>query len=110
MDVGEGPLSKKYFQELRFEIDKIVSDQVVPGMSAMILYEGDVVFQHTRGVLDVETKSLISEDSLFRIYSMTKPITAVATLLLLEDGKLELEDPVDRYFPDWTQMSAYENG
>ena len=110
MDVGEGSLSKKYFQELRFEIDKFVSDQVVPGMSAMILHEGNVVFQHTRGLLDVETKSLISEDSLFRIYSMTKPITAVATLLLLEDGKLELEDPVDRYFPEWTQMRAYENG
>ena len=108
--MSEGTLSKKYFQELRFEIDKLVSDKVVPGMSAMVLYEGNVVFEHARGLLDVETKSMISEDSLFRIYSMTKPITAVATLLLQEDGKLELQDPVVRYFPEWSQMRAYENG
>ena len=105
----EGSLTK-HFQELRFEMDQLVANQNVPGISAIVLQDGKIIFQHFCGLLDVESKVQLSEESLFRVYSMTKPITAVAILMLVEEGKLDLDDPVARYFPEWNQLSAYEDG
>ena len=107
--VKEGSLTN-HFQELRFEMDQLVANQNVPGISAIVLQDGKIIFQHFCGLLDVESKVQLSEESLFRVYSMTKPITAVAILMHVEEGKLDLDDPVARYFPEWNQLSAYEDG
>ena len=71
----------------------------VPGAVVMLARNGRVVYQEAFGTLDPKTGAPMRMDSIFRIYSMTKPITAVAVLMLMEEGKLRLGDPVSRFLP-----------
>jgi CubicO group peptidase (beta-lactamase class C family) len=60
-------------------------------------------------MLDIEAGKLVQPDSIFRIYSLTKPITALALLILLEEGKLRLDEPITKYFPTLRKMKVYQN-
>jgi CubicO group peptidase (beta-lactamase class C family) len=71
----------------------------IPGAVVMIARDGKVVYHEAFGVLDPETGAPMRKDSIFRIYSMTKPVTGVAVLMLMEEGKLRLTDPVSKYLP-----------
>ena len=73
--------------------------QRLPGAVVMIARNGRVVYHEAFGVRDPETGAPMQKDSIFRMYSMTKPITGVAVLMLMEEGKLRLSDPVSRYLP-----------
>ena len=85
-------------------MDALVEAREFPGMAAIIARHGQVVFEHSTGLLDVETGAPMANDSLLRIYSMTKPVTSVAAMILVEDGKLELDAPVAKWFPSWGEM------
>jgi CubicO group peptidase (beta-lactamase class C family) len=91
-------------------IDSLVADGAFPGMAAMIARRGQVVFEHHAGLLDVETGAPLQAGSLLRVYSMTKPITSVAAMLLVEEGRLELDAPVTRFFPEWKGMQVFVDG
>jgi CubicO group peptidase (beta-lactamase class C family) len=71
----------------------------LPGAVVMIARHGKVVYYEAFGVRDPATGAPMQKDSIFRIYSMTKPITGVAVLMLMEDGKLRLSDPISEYLP-----------
>src|SRR6478752_368705 len=71
----------------------------LPGAVVMIARHGKVVYYEAFGVRDPATGTPMQKDSIFRIYSMTKPITGVAVLMLLEEGKLRLSDPISEYLP-----------
>jgi CubicO group peptidase (beta-lactamase class C family) len=71
----------------------------VPGAVVMIARHGKVVYYEAFGVRDPATGAPMRKDSIFRIYSMTKPITGVAVLILMEEGKLRLSDPISKYLP-----------
>jgi CubicO group peptidase (beta-lactamase class C family) len=71
----------------------------IPGAVVMIARDGKVVYHEAFGVRDPATGAPMRKDSIFRIYSMTKPVTGVAVLMLMEEGKLRLTDPVSRYLP-----------
>ena len=71
----------------------------LPGAVVMIARHGKVVYQEAFGVRDPATGAPMRMDSIFRIYSMTKPITGVAVLMLMEEGKLRLGDPISNYLP-----------
>ncbi len=71
----------------------------LPGAVVMIARHGKVVYDEAFGVRDPATGAPMQKDSIFRIYSMTKPITGVAVLMLMEEGKLRLSDPISRYLP-----------
>ena len=71
----------------------------LPGAVVIIARDGKVVYHQAFGMRDPATASPMQKDSIFRIYSMTKPITAVAVLMLMEEGKLRLGDPVSRFLP-----------
>ena len=68
-----------------------------PGFVSAVARKGKVVHYETIGFADLETGESLKKDSLFRIYSMSKPITGVALMILLEEGKLRLNDPVSLY-------------
>ena len=91
-------------------MDGLVAQGEFPGMLAMIARRGSVVFEHAVGTLDVETGAPLAMDSLMRIYSMTKPITSVAAMMLVEDGKLLLDAPVSVHFPEWKELKVLEEG
>ncbi len=77
-----------------------------------ILRRGETVFSERYGSMDLEGQRPLPEDAVFRIYSMTKPIIAVAVLMLAEQGKLALQDPVAKFIPEFSdaQVSAHTNG
>lgn len=82
-------------QWLQTEIDA----KRVPGSVVMVVRQGQVVYSDVRGQQDPDKGTPMAADSLFRIYSMTKPLVSVATMMLVEEGKLVLEAPVARYIP-----------
>ena len=68
----------------------------IPGAIMLIQQHGQPVYFENFGVRDVATKLPMTADTIFRIYSMSKPITSVAAMMLVEDGKLSLDDPVSK--------------
>ena len=71
----------------------------LPGAVVMIARNGRVAYHQAFGLRDPATGAPMREDSIFRMYSMTKPITGVAVLMLMEEGKLRLSDPISKYLP-----------
>ena len=99
-------MSTEGLEALRAELDRVVAAGEWPGVTAMVARRGKVVFAHASGLLDVQTGAQARLDSLMRIYSMTKPMTSVAAMMLVEDGALGLDDPVFRFFPAWKNMTV----
>ena len=77
-----------------------------PGFISAVARKGKVVHYETIGFSDLETQEPLKKDSLFRIYSMSKPITGVALMILLEEGKLRLNDPVSLYIPEFAETKV----
>jgi CubicO group peptidase (beta-lactamase class C family) len=71
----------------------------IPGAVVMIARDGKVVYHEAFGVRDPATGAPMQKDSIFRMYSMTKPVTGVAVLMLMEEGKIRLTDPISKYLP-----------
>ena len=71
----------------------------IPHISILAHKNGKEIFRHTYGNADIESKTKINKDSIYRIYSMTKPVTGVAVMQLVEQGKLRLADKVSLYIP-----------
>src|SRR5258708_31402959 len=78
----------------------------IPGAIMLIQQHAQPVYFENFGVRDVATKLPMTADTIFRIYSMSKPITSVAAMMLVEDGKLSLDDPVSKYIPAFTEMKV----
>jgi CubicO group peptidase (beta-lactamase class C family) len=80
----------------------------LPGAVVMLARNGKVGYAESFGTQDPETRTAMSQDSMFRIYSMTKPITSVATMMLWEEGRFRLGDPVHAYLPALKDMRVME--
>ena len=74
---------------------------MLPGAILLIARNGKIAYFEAVGALDPQTEAPMTKDAIFRIYSMTKPITSVAAMMLVEDGKLALADPVAKYIPEF---------
>jgi CubicO group peptidase (beta-lactamase class C family) len=74
-----------------------VASGKIPGAVILVQQHGDPVYFQSFGLRDIATKIPMSPDTIFRLYSMSKPITSVAAMMLVEDGKLKLDDPVSKY-------------
>ena len=79
--------------------ERYVNEGKLPCAQVQIVQEGDVVLRHSTGMADIESSKPLGDDSIFRIYSMTKPITSIALMQLYEQGKFLLEDPVEKFLP-----------
>ena len=79
---------------------------VIPGAVLMIVRNGKVAYFESVGVLDPETKAPMRKDAIFRIYSMSKPITTVAVMMLAEQGKITLDEPIAKYIPSFKDMKV----
>lgn len=87
---------------LQAEVDR----QRLPGAVALIARHGKVVLFDSVGALDPVTQTKMTKDAIFRIYSMTKPIVSVATMMLMEQGHLLLSDPVAKYLPEYAAQKV----
>jgi CubicO group peptidase (beta-lactamase class C family) len=81
-----------------------VDEQRLPGGIGLIARKGKIVFFETWGYQDRESKKPMRKDSIFRMYSMTKAVTGVAAMMLAEEGKFFLNDPVSKFIPEMANM------
>ena len=79
----------------------------LPGYLVMVARRGQLAYLHHYGLADVERQQPIAQDTIFRIYSMTKPITSVALLQLYEQGCFQLDNPVSRFIPAFKDLDVY---
>ncbi len=80
------------------------------GVITLIARHGKIVHFDAYGKADLEAGTPMKTDSLFRMYSMTKPVTSTALLMLFEEGKFQLDDPLDKYFPEFKDLQVYVSG
>ncbi|MEM7364874.1 MAG: serine hydrolase domain-containing protein [Pseudomonadota bacterium] len=78
-----------------------------PGTTTLVARHGKVAHLSFQGKSDVENDANVARDTIFRIYSMSKPITSTALMMLYEDGHFMLDDPVSRYIPGWDALKVY---
>jgi len=98
------------FSSKRLErINELVRTRIdsgdLPGAVTMVMRQGKVVHYNAQGFMDIESKKPLAKDSIFRMYSMTKPVTATAIMMLYEDGKLMLDDPVSKFIPAFANQT-----
>ncbi len=94
---------------LRTHFDRYVEDGRLPGWLAVV-HRDDETHLECSGRRDIEADLPVEEDTLWRIYSMTKPITSVAAMMLWEEGQFELKDPVSRWLPEFADMRVFRGG
>ena len=83
-----------------------IADGKIPGSILLIQQHGHPAYFESFGVRDIESKRPMTDDTIFRLFSMSKPITSVAAMMLVEDGKLSLDDPVSKYIPDFADVKV----
>src|SRR2546425_6436607 len=93
------------------KVDGIIEDlrqqKKLVGATVMITRHGKVVYFKTFGKMDLEADKPMREDTIFRIYSMSKAITTAAALMLYEEGKIGLDDPVSKYVSDFKGLKVW---
>ena len=89
---------------------RYVDSGYLPGMLTYVYRKGHLVHTGMCGQMDIEHGKPMREDALFRIYSMSKPITAVALTMLVEEGLIGLDDTVHTHIPDWKNLGVYASG
>jgi CubicO group peptidase (beta-lactamase class C family) len=82
-------------------VDRGIADQRITGMVTLVLRHGQVAWFDAQGLADREARTPMAKDTLFRICSMTKPITSTAVMMLYEEGKFTLEDPISKFLPEF---------
>ncbi len=82
-------------------LQRAVQQGVMPGVVAIVTNKDTILYQGAFGLMDVGKQKPMTKDAIFRIASMTKPVTSVATMMLVEQGKLSLDDPVAKYLPSF---------
>ena len=82
----------------------------IPGCQVLIGRRGHVAYFRSFGFADKEREVAVRDDTIFRIYSMTKPITSIALMMLFEEGRLQLTDPVHKFIPSWKNQRVWVKG
>lgn len=93
-------------QAVKLHIDERIEAGLLPGAVCGVFLDGRPVFTYVSGYADVERKILLKENAVFRLASMTKPVTAAAALLCEDRGLLHIEDKVSRYLPAFSHMKV----
>ena len=91
-------------------LQEMVETQFVTGINCMVLQDGQEQCYYEAGFQDSANQIPIARNTIFRLYSMTKPITSAAVMMLLEEGKLDLLEPVQKYLPGFRNQCVVRNG
>jgi CubicO group peptidase (beta-lactamase class C family) len=90
--------------------DRYIDAGRFPGTQLIVYRRGKVVHSSVQGNADLERKVPVKDDTIFRIYSMTKPITTVAFMMLVEEGRVAIDEPVHKYIPEWKNLGVFVAG
>src|SRR6202171_5896230 len=109
---AESPLaaSSSFSPEKLARVGDYIRDEIasgkIPGAILLIQQHGHPVYFENFGVRDVATMLPMTADTIFRLYSMSKPVTSVAAMMLVEDGRLRLDDPLAKYIPAFATVKV----
>ena len=90
-------------------VQTMIQEQKIAGAVVLVQHQGKILHAEAQGHRDVESQSPMALDTLFRIYSMTKPITSVAVLMLVEEGRIDLDAPVELYLEELAGLRVYRS-
>lgn len=110
VEAAEVGLDAKRLHRIDRHFEHYVADGRLPGWLVLVARHGKIAHLSTHGMRDVQANLPVETDTLFRIYSMTKPVTSVAAMMLYEQGLFELTDPVSRFIPEFAEQRVYVNG
>jgi CubicO group peptidase (beta-lactamase class C family) len=94
----------------RFLAERYVEPGQLPCALLLVARRGELVHRSVLGHASLERRQRLAEDTIFRIYSMTKPVTSIALMMLAEEGRISLDDPVARWIPSWRDMTVFRAG
>lgn len=103
-------LDSKRLGYLDSHLQRYVDEGKLAGTLVLVARNGVVGHFAATGLSDIERKKRMERDTLFRIYSMTKPITSIALMQLFERGLMQIDDPVEKYIPEWSDLRVYSMG
>ena len=106
-DVG---LSSSRLSKIDGWMQRLVADRKLAGLSVAVMRRGEVVYDVAAGHADLARDVPMQRDTIVRIYSMTKPLTSTAILMLYEDGHFQLDDPITRFLPYFRNMRVFTGG
>ena len=90
--------------------ERYLTPQKIAGCSVRVVRNGVTAYAASLGMMDLERQRAMRGDTIFRIYSMSKPITSVALMMLFEEGRFQLTDPVHKFIPSWRQHQVWVEG
>ena len=102
-DVG---FSSERLQRIADTIQRHIDARNIAGAVTLVASGGRIAHFEAHGLMDLESKKPMTKDTVFRIMSMTKPVTAVAVMMLEEEGRLRVTDPVSKYIPEFTHVTV----
>lgn len=106
-DVG---LSSVRLKRISALMKEYVDQRKLAGIVAMVARRGKVAYRESYGMMDIEAQIPMQFDAIFRIASMTKPIVSVAAMMLYEEGRFQLDDPVSKFIPEFKGLQVYGAG
>jgi len=105
--------TSKEFENVENYLNQLVEDKKIPNYIFLLFRKGKINYLQKNGFQDMENQIPVEFDTIFRFYSMTKPITAIGLMMLHEDGKFQLNDPIGKYIPEFFNVKVFvreENG
>lgn len=106
---GKNGMSIDTLVKMNAHFHRLVDEKQLAGIQTAILRHGELIHFDTYGYSNIEKEKKLDQGSLFRIFSMTKPIVSVALMQLFEEGKFELEDPLHKFIPAFKEMKIYSD-
>lgn len=104
-------MSKSAFERIEAHLrERYIEAGRFPGTQLMVYRRGKLVHFSSQGSADLERQVPVKDDTIFRIYSMTKPITSIAFMMLVEEGRVALDEPVHKYIPEWKNLGVFQAG
>jgi CubicO group peptidase (beta-lactamase class C family) len=99
-------LSSERLKRVSDLMQRHIAAKTFAGAVSLVARNGRIAYFETHGLMDLDTKKPMQRDAIFRIMSMTKPVVGVAVMMLVEEGKVRLADPVSKFIPDLQGLSA----
>jgi CubicO group peptidase (beta-lactamase class C family) len=102
-DVG---LASDRLTRIHDAVQRHIDAKAIAGAVTLVVRQGRIAHVEAHGLIDIQSNRPMPKDAIFRLASMSKPITAVAVMMMVEDGKVRLNDPVSRFIPEFTSMKV----
>src|SRR5271166_5373492 len=110
LDPSDVGLDQVRLASISTHFARYVEDRKLPGFLAVVTRGGKVAYVVRRGFRDLENDLPVEADTIFRIYSMTKPVTSVAAMMCYEEGLFALDEPVSKFLPEFDETRVFVGG